>query len=106
MSTSWKDVQDAAYKFISYAASPEANATWFAGTCYLPINKKRTTLPVAKEALATQPDIDVAIESLPVAHGRERTTVRSDEHTPEHHSLVRNSYAVFCFIQKKKQKHT
>ncbi|MDP9836967.1 sn-glycerol 3-phosphate transport system substrate-binding protein [Neorhizobium huautlense] len=84
MSTSEKDVQDAAYKFISYAASPEANATWFAGTGYLPINKKSAALPVAKEALATQPGIDVAIESLPVAHGRARTTVVTWMRTTEY----------------------
>lgn len=75
MATSAKDVQDAAYKFISYAASPQANATWFAGTGYLPINEKSAALPVAEKALATQPGIDVAIQSLPVAHGRARTTV-------------------------------
>jgi sn-glycerol 3-phosphate transport system substrate-binding protein len=75
LATSPKEVQDAAYRFISYAASPEANATWFAGTGYLPINKKSADLPVAKNALATQPGIDVAINSLPVAHGRARTTV-------------------------------
>lgn len=84
MSTSEKNVQDAAYKFISYAASPEANATWFAGTGYLPINKKSADLPVAKEALATQPGIDVAIESLPVAHGRARTTVVTWMRTTEY----------------------
>jgi sn-glycerol 3-phosphate transport system substrate-binding protein len=75
MTTSPKEVQDAAYKFISYAASPEANATWFAATGYLPINKKSAALPVAADALATQPGIEVAIESLPNAHGRARTTV-------------------------------
>jgi len=75
LASSPKEVQDAAYKFISYAASPEANAAWFAATGYLPINKKSADMPAAKEALATQPGIDVAINSLPVAHGRARTTV-------------------------------
>jgi len=75
LASSPKNVQDAAYKFISYAASPEANAAWFAATGYLPINKKSADQPLAKEALATQPGIDVAINSLPVAHGRARTTV-------------------------------
>jgi sn-glycerol 3-phosphate transport system substrate-binding protein len=84
MATSPKDVQDAAYKFISFAASPEANATWFAATGYLPINKKSAALPVAKEALATQPGIDVAIESLPNAHGRARTTVVTWMRTTEY----------------------
>jgi sn-glycerol 3-phosphate transport system substrate-binding protein len=84
MATSPKDVQDAAYKFVSYAASPEANAIWFAATGYLPINKKSAELPVAKEALATQPGIDVAIESLPNAHGRARTTVVTWMRTTEY----------------------
>src|SRR3546814_7143365 len=30
---------------------------------------------------------------------------RSEEHTSELQSLMRNSYAVFCFKQKKKSKH-
>lgn len=84
MATSPKEVQDAAYKFVSYAASPEANAVWFAATGYLPINKKSAALPVAKEALATQPGIDVAIESLPNAHGRARTTVVTWMRTTEY----------------------
>ncbi|KGE00196.1 MULTISPECIES: ABC transporter substrate-binding protein [Rhizobium/Agrobacterium group] len=75
MASSPKEVQDAAYKFISYAASPEANAAWFAATGYLPINKKSAALPVAVKALETQPGIDVAINSLPYAHGRARSTV-------------------------------
>ncbi len=75
LASSSKTVQDAAYKFISFAASPDANASWFAATGYMPINKKSANLPVVKEALATQPGIDVAIISLPVAHGRARTTV-------------------------------
>jgi sn-glycerol 3-phosphate transport system substrate-binding protein len=84
MATSAKEVQDAAYKFVSYAASPEANAIWFAATGYLPINKKSVGLPVAKEALATQPGIDVAIDSLPNAHGRARTTVVTWMRTTEY----------------------
>lgn len=74
MASSPKDVQDAAYKFVSYAASPEANAAWFAATGYLPINKKSAALPVAVKALESQPGIDVAINSLPYAHGRARST--------------------------------
>ncbi len=84
MATSTKDVQDAAYKFVSYAASPEANAIWFAATGYLPINKKSVALSVAKEALATQPGIEVAIESLPNAHGRARSTVVTWMRTTEY----------------------
>lgn len=74
MASSPKEVQDAAYTFVSYAASPEANAAWFAATGYLPINKKSAALPVAVKALESQPGIDVAINSLPYAHGRARGT--------------------------------
>lgn len=84
LSSSPKEVQDAAYKFISYAASPEANAIWFAATGYLPINKKSAAQPVAAQALATQPGIDVAVKQLDFAHGRARppvvTWMRSTEY--------------------------
>ncbi|MFN4011307.1 MAG: ABC transporter substrate-binding protein [Pannonibacter sp.] len=75
LASSAKDVQDAAYKFISYAASADANAAWFAATGYLPINKNSAAKPVAAEALATQPGIRVAIDSLPNAYGRARPPV-------------------------------
>ena len=84
MATSPKEVQDAAYKFISYAASAEANAIWFAATGYLPINKNSAAQPVAAEALASQPGIDVAINSLPYAHGRARTPVVTWMRTTEY----------------------
>jgi len=84
LSTSPKAVQDAAYKFVSYAASPEANAAWFAATGYLPINKKSAAQPAAVEALATLPGIDTAIKQLEFAHGRARppvvTWMRSTEY--------------------------
>ncbi|SFV38448.1 sn-glycerol 3-phosphate transport system substrate-binding protein [Devosia crocina] len=84
MATSQQDVQDAAYEFVSYAASPEANAIWFAATGYLPINKNSAELPVAADALASQPGIDVAINSLPHAHGRARTPVVTWMRTTEY----------------------
>lgn len=84
LATSSQAVQNAAYKFISYAASPEANAAWFATTGYLPINKKSGSLPAASHALLTQPGIDVAIESLPNAHGRARTAVVTWMRTTEY----------------------
>jgi sn-glycerol 3-phosphate transport system substrate-binding protein len=84
MATSSKEIQDATYKFISYAASAEANAIWFAATGYLPINKNSAAQPVAAEALASQPGIDVAINSLPYAHGRARTPVVTWMRTTEY----------------------
>jgi sn-glycerol 3-phosphate transport system substrate-binding protein len=84
LASSPTEEQEAAYKFISFAASPEANAKWFAATGYMPINVKTTELPVAEEALATQPGIRVAIDQLPVAKGRARppvvTWMRSTEY--------------------------
>ncbi len=78
------EVQAAAYKFVSYAASPEANAKWFAATGYMPINVKTAEQPVAAEALASQPGIRVAIDQLPFAKGRPRppvvTWMRSTEY--------------------------
>jgi sn-glycerol 3-phosphate transport system substrate-binding protein len=84
MASSPKEVQDAAYKFVSYAASPEANAAWFAATGYLPINRKSAALPVAVKALESQPGIDVAINSLPYAHGRARATFVTGMRTNEY----------------------
>ena len=75
LANSPQEAQDAAYDFVSYAASAEANAIWFAATGYLPINRNSAEQPVAAEALASQPGIDVAINSLPNAHGRARTPV-------------------------------
>ena len=75
LSTSEQEVQDAAYKFISFAASPESNAIWFSETGYMPINKNTAEQPLAIEALAEKPGIDVAINQLDVARGRPRPPV-------------------------------
>src|SRR3546814_8038797 len=46
-------------------------------------------------------------KALPIAAARQRgrpaAAVRSEEHTSELQSLMRNSYAVFCLKKKKKQ---
>ena len=68
-------VKDAAYKFISFAASPESNAIWFAGTGYMPINKKTADQPRAAEALSNEEGITVAIKQLDFARGRPRPPV-------------------------------
>ncbi|WP_174803087.1 ABC transporter substrate-binding protein [Martelella limonii] len=84
LSSSEDEVKDAAYKFISFAASPESNAIWFAGTGYMPINKKTADEPLAKEAIANEEGITVAIEQLDFARGRPRppvvTWMRSNEY--------------------------
>ncbi|RVV97659.1 ABC transporter substrate-binding protein [Mesobaculum littorinae] len=68
-------VQDAAYDFISFAASPESNAIWFSETGYMPINRHTADQQLAKDALADKPGIDVAINQLDVARGRPRPPV-------------------------------
>src|SRR3546814_1463831 len=35
----------------------------------------------------------------------QKRPIRSEEHTSERQSLMRNSYAVFCLKKKKKRKH-
>ncbi|HTJ56094.1 MAG TPA: ABC transporter substrate-binding protein [Devosiaceae bacterium] len=80
-----KAKQDAAWTFISYMASADANATWFAATGYMPINKNTAAVPVAADALKTQPALQVSIDQLPFAVGRPRpvvvTWMRAKEYT-------------------------
>lgn len=84
LSTADSDVQDAAYQFISFAASAESNALWFSETGYMPINQNTAEQPLAIEALAQKPGIDVAINQLDFARGRPRppvvTWMRSSEY--------------------------
>ncbi|TMV83660.1 extracellular solute-binding protein, partial [Thioclava sp. BHET1] len=75
LSTSSKEVQAAAYKFISFAASAPSNALWFSVTGYMPINKQTESQPLAEKALATEPGIKVAIGQLGFARGRPRPPV-------------------------------
>ncbi|MBB4123315.1 ABC transporter substrate-binding protein [Martelella radicis] len=75
LSSAEPEVKDAAYKFISFAASPESNAIWFAGTGYMPINRHTAEQPRAAEALANAEGIDVAINQLDFARGRPRPVV-------------------------------
>ncbi|MGQ7844049.1 ABC transporter substrate-binding protein [Granulosicoccus sp. 3-233] len=70
-----QEKKDAAYKLVSYLASAEANAIWFAETGYMPINANTADVDVAADALATQPGIRVAIDQLDFARGRPRPPV-------------------------------
>src|SRR3546814_1916531 len=47
--------------------------------------------------------IDAALEGLPADTGEAALAARSEEHTSERQSLMRNSYAVFC-LKKNKRK--
>ncbi|MBY5973762.1 ABC transporter substrate-binding protein [Ferrimonas balearica] len=75
LSSAEDEVKDAAWKFISYAASAESNAIWFSTTGYMPINKHTAEQPLAAEALETKPGIRVAIDQLGFAKGRPRPPV-------------------------------
>ncbi|WMT92656.1 extracellular solute-binding protein [Pelagibacterium sp. H642] len=70
-----KEVQDAAYQFISFAASAQSNAAWFSATGYMPINRNTPDQPLAIQALAENPGIDTAINQLDFAQGRPRPPV-------------------------------
>lgn len=67
--------KDAIWSFISYMASADSNAAWFAATGYMPINKNTASVPVAAEALKKQPGLSVSINQLPFAVGRPRPPV-------------------------------
>lgn len=84
MSSASDEVKDAAYKFMSFAASPQSNAIWFAATGYMPINKLTTEQPEAAAALKNITGIDQAIKQLPVAHGRPRPPVVTWMRTTEY----------------------
>ncbi|MBE3640019.1 ABC transporter substrate-binding protein [Mangrovicoccus algicola] len=75
LSSAEAEVQQAAWRFISYAAGAESNAKWFAGTGYMPINRNTAAQPVAAAALEQEPGITVAIGQLDVARGRPRPPV-------------------------------
>src|SRR3546814_7754752 len=55
----------------------------------------------AHAATAQQSQAAIGLDLAPVA--RNRIAARSEEHTSELQSLMRNSYAVFCLKKKQKQ---
>src|SRR3546814_5680272 len=64
-------------------------------------------LPVASVATAPRTWWKITVDRLvsQLRHQRHAAAIRSEEHTSELQSLMRISYAVFCF-QNKKHKHT
>jgi sn-glycerol 3-phosphate transport system substrate-binding protein len=59
-----KEKQDAAWQFIKYLVDPEQQATWGAGTGYVPLRKSSTELPAIQDLWATQPFYKVAYDQL------------------------------------------
>ena len=56
--------QDAAWQYIKFLVDPEQQATWGAGTGYVPIRKSATKLPAIQDLWATQPFYKVAYDQL------------------------------------------
>src|SRR3546814_197362 len=61
-------------------------------------------LPAADKMTAPRYQ-DIEPEAIPVVDAENGVTVRSEEHTSELQSLMRISYAVFCFKNKKRTQH-
>ena len=56
--------KEAAWEFLSYMISPEAQAMWLGKTGYTPVNLKTQELDVYKEALEAQPKLQEATDNL------------------------------------------
>src|SRR3546814_6067739 len=67
------------------------------------IAKDQLSLEAAR-ALTLTEDHDQQIKVCKAANGHAHTIRRSEEHTSELQSLMRNSYAVFCLKKKKTNK--
>jgi len=59
-----KEKQDAAWQYIKYLVAPEQQATWGAGTGYVPLRKSATKLPAIQELWSTKPYFKVAYDQL------------------------------------------
>ncbi len=56
--------QEAAWRFATWLNEPEQQATWAAGTGYIPIRKSATDLPQVQQLWADNPDYKVAYDQL------------------------------------------
>jgi sn-glycerol 3-phosphate transport system substrate-binding protein len=54
----------AAWEFAKFLASPESQATWAAGTGYIPVSQGATDLPAIQEVWKSKPGYKVAYEQL------------------------------------------
>jgi sn-glycerol 3-phosphate transport system substrate-binding protein len=51
-----KEEQDAAFEFLKFLASPQAQATWSTSTGYIAVNRTASDVPEYKKVLDTYPD--------------------------------------------------
>jgi sn-glycerol 3-phosphate transport system substrate-binding protein len=56
--------QAASWVFLSYLCSPQTQATWAAGTGYIPVRKSSTTMATVKQLWATNPGYKVAYDEI------------------------------------------
>lgn len=54
----------AAWEFVQFMISPEAQVMWLEGTGYTPVNIKTTELEAYKSAVAEEPKLNVPVETL------------------------------------------
>jgi len=92
--------QEAAFKFIEFATSPEITAWWAQNTGYMPVRKSAAENPELQAFYAANPTFKTAVDQLPLTRpqdsarvfipngdqiiggGLERITVRNDEVQP------------------------
>lgn len=63
-STTSDEQRAAAWDFVTWLNSPEQQATWHAGTGYVPIRQSAIELPAVAELWATEPEFRVAYDQL------------------------------------------
>jgi sn-glycerol 3-phosphate transport system substrate-binding protein len=56
--------QEAAWEYIKFLSSAEAQAEWFAGTGYIPTRASSLDLPAAQDVVAQYPQFQVAVDQL------------------------------------------
>lgn len=54
----------AAWEFVQFMISPEAQVMWLDGTGYIPVNTKTTELEAYKTAIEAQPKLNAPLETL------------------------------------------
>jgi sn-glycerol 3-phosphate transport system substrate-binding protein len=59
-----KSKQDAAWQYIKFLDAPEQQATWGAGSGYVPLRKSATELPAIQELWSAHPEFKVAYDQL------------------------------------------
>ena len=75
MSGSSKEKQDAAFKFMAFASSPDTTAYWAQKTGYLPVRKSAQQNPDMQKFLQDNPNFKTAVDQLPKTRGQDAARV-------------------------------